>query len=371
MANGQFHAERCLVNLSPLSGCTACEAACPEDAIRRAPNAQGVGDAISLDNFRCTGCMLCLPVCPGEAFSPQPWPDVFAHPPRTLLLQCTGAEDTEVRREGRVYFVPCPDVFGWWELLRLYISGTREVFWAHDDCTECPIDGHEHRFPLAVAKLNQVLAAAGLKPLVSQQLPSDVLASRTDDREMPGFSRRLLLRGTFLKSAEAIVAPAVTSGKGQSSRAELLQKLAKISKAPHLSAYMLGLDSTQCYACHACFRLCPSGALRLESGAEGGPNTQGPGDGGAYYVLQPQLCIGCEVCQDVCDVNAIHVAWKPATPDGTRLSLFNHQCEVCGVAYDSLTENETICWVCRILETRKKQHGTTTRIDVHEVEGGV
>jgi formate hydrogenlyase subunit 6/NADH:ubiquinone oxidoreductase subunit I len=358
MTNVQFHAERCLVNLSPLSDCTACAAVCPEDAIRRSPNAKGAGDTVSLDTFRCTGCMRCLPDCPAEAFLPQPWPEVFTHPPRTLLLQCTGGEDPEARREGRLYFVSCLDVFGWWELLRLYISGVREVFYANDSCTMRP-SGYQHRFPLAVAKLNQVLAAAGLKPLVAQKSSSDRLSSRTQrDHETSGLSRRLLLRGAFLKSAEAIVTPAVAPEDGQTTRAELLQELAQLSKTPHLSAYVIGIDSGQCYACHACFRLCPSGALRIESETLDGPGMQGTGESDAYYVLTPPLCIGCEVCQDVCDVNAIRVTWNPTEQGDTRLPLFSHRCEVCALEYPSLEGHETICWVCRILEERKKRSGT-------------
>jgi formate hydrogenlyase subunit 6/NADH:ubiquinone oxidoreductase subunit I len=320
--------------------------------------------------------MICHPVCPGDAFSPQQWPDKFTYPPRTLRLQCRGGEEPEFGEEGRMLRVPCLDAFGWWDLLRLYLGGTREVLYAHGTCAACP-SGSEPRFLAAVATVNQILTAAGLEPLRCQQVTPEILMSQGQgDRETPGWSRRGLLSGTFLRSAEAIVAPILKAKQEsdkpqeeQRSRVGLLQQLAQLAQTPHLSAYEMTLDSTHCYACHACFRLCPSGALRIEDGVAENSSIKRAGNGQAFYVLTPSLCVGCELCQDVCDVDAMRVAWNPSEHAEVRWTLFRHQCDICSLEYPSLAEHETVCWVCRTLEERKQQTENVTWLGLNESEG--
>jgi ferredoxin len=185
-----------------------------------------------------------------------------------------------------------------------------------------------------------------------------------------------LLGGTFLRSVEAVVAPVLARKpeedrreEEQDARAGLLQRLAQLARLPHLSAYALTLDATRCYACHACFRLCQSGALRLEDNADDAASRDRAGSGETSYLLTPQLCVGCGLCQEVCDVDAIDVAWNPSQRNESRWTLFRHQCTVCSLEYDSLAEHETVCWVCRILEERKQQTGNVTWMGRNDGEG--
>ena len=377
MAHVQFHPDQCLVNLSPMSQCAACASVCPADAIVRAPRAKGAGEDVTLDSLRCTSCMLCRPVCPGDAFVPRPWPESFTTSPRILRLQCSRGEEQAFDETGNLLRLPCLDGLGWWDLLRFYLGGTREMLYAaRDACVACP-SGSQPRFLAAVTALNQVLAAAGLEPLRCQQVAPDILLAQGQSaRETPGWSRRGLLSGTLFRSAEAIMAPALTARRDdgqqqemQRSRVELLRQLSQLAPRPHLAAYDIALDSASCYACHACLLLCPSGALQIEQVGDETPSTKSADGEQALYMLQPEFCIGCELCQDVCDVDAIRVDWNPSERSETQLSLYRHQCAICSLEYLSLTQHEQVCWVCRILEERKRQFGNVSWIGLNEDEG--
>ncbi len=104
------------------------------------------------------------------------------------------------------------------------------------------------------------------------------------------------------------------------------------------------IDEEACDGCDACASLCPTGAVRLETGADG-----------AFYRLEAELCNGCGICRDVCTRDAVSITHLTIVSQRT-VALRTERCGRCGVRYHlPAKRGGQICPTC-LNSTRPRLH---------------
>lgn len=299
--------EQCIHTRLVQASCQACLAACPNQAwvlnVRQ----------LALDPTRCDGCGLCAPACPQRALVQKLKPLVLTlgnH--KIAFARCAPSGG-----EG-LGLLPCLHGLGLGELAELYQAGVRSLVVAHPGCDLCPRGGGV-RLGDRVGDLNQLLASRGLAPLDHRRLDLAAWQAMRDQSQTlsqgPLRSRREFLRGAF-HAAVRLQAPATPPEPLPPGR--LLPRVSGSDLFP----WAPRLDPDHCTACGACARLCPQGALALESGP----------DGQAGYRVSAAHCSGCRICTDVCDRQAVTL--QPLAVAGTDwLPLGQFRCRDCGTSF--------------------------------------
>jgi ferredoxin len=75
------------------------------------------------------------------------------------------------------------------------------------------------------------------------------------------------------------------------------------------SAFVADPPLVGCRGCSRCSRSCPVGAITMASGSTGDERKSA-----LVPVVDPDLCIGCGTCSDVCHRHAMHMSMKTARP---------------------------------------------------------
>jgi ferredoxin len=96
--------------------------------------------------------------------------------------------------------------------------------------------------------------------------------------------------------------------------------------------------SPGCTVCEACFRVCPTGAIKI---------TENPGDWALEF--QRDRCVGCAACLEVCQPRVLDAAatfdLTPDQPPRTLISLAKQRCDRCDRFFVSPRPEKT-CKIC-------------------------
>lgn len=348
IAYPEFRAARCTRFRYRYSECRRCADACPHEAI-------ALSDAgARIDVARCRNCALCIPACrtgawAGETFKPI---DLLRQAIRqpALALACA---PSSLAADA---VVPCLGVV---DAATIAYLGKRRIPLTLLGSAHCGACEHGAQ---GAAQLAANLDAAGalraaareegkawLEPVLSGVAP---LAQPADAGRRQLF-RRLVGRGIdALGAPQATVRPvaadrAIRAGAhAGTEQRELLQIVCERKDGkPCAIGWHEALPLMQltlrpgCTNCEACFRVCPTGALRIVENS-----------GDWTLTFQADRCVACEVCLEVCQPRVLDVATsfdaRPERPAKVLHALVKQRCARCDRLFVSPTPRET-CPVCR------------------------
>lgn len=321
----EVDAERCVQTVCADSGCRACVDACPVQAWIMDD------DSLGIDTGRCDGCGLCVPACPEGAIGPTYRPQTRLD--RGALVAFAACSVTGLGDgEG---MVPCLHVFGSGELLALHRDGVRRLILARGDCDQCP-RGTVPRLDQRLHDLNRLLASRQQPVLrVVQRTPAEWhrhLHQETDPASGPALGRRDFFRRIAVEAVQV-------TGDSEPSPfrpvgAWLPPSAEGAAEAP-LWPFVPVFRADQCDGCDACVRICPHGALLLESDP-------------LQYRVVPEHCTNCGLCRDVCPSAAIAIE-PMAALDHPILPLFTGRCQACGTPLhmpEGRAREDGLCRIC-------------------------
>lgn len=360
IAYPQFRASRCTRYRYRYSECSRCADACPHAAIMLGD------DGAALDPARCQNCALCVAACRTGAWASESFKPIDLL--RQAIKQLTFSFACAPSGARADVVVPCLGAIDAASLA--YLAKRRIPVTLHgaEHCAECAHGGRgAEQLAMnleACAVLMRAAEPAAGAPWMAPQLAAD--SARAGDAE-PSRShghfaagrrqlfRRLVGRGVdeVVRAAEPLEAPppvpdkAIRAGAYALTEArELLQIVCKrnddepFAVPLHEALPLMGLSlRAGCTVCEACFRVCPTGAIRIE---------ESPADW--QLVFEADRCVACEACLEVCqprvlDAEAVFDA-RPEQPARVLLALSKQRCARCDRHFVSPVPEET-CPVCR------------------------
>lgn len=307
------------------SACRACVEVCPKRAWHLDD------DGLTLDAVLCDGCGLCVAVCPTASIGAPRGQPIRRHVGTrlTLLAGCEYALPEE--GEGRL---TCLHAISVTDLLRHWRQGERVWLVVSADCAACPRGGGE-RFQSRVDQINDLLKSRGSPPILVKAISSAQWLSLRDGREQALHARRGFLRRLLHRPASAM-----NGGPAAEEPATDRQPPGLYLTGSGPLPWTIRLDPQACVACHACIRVCPTQALRMEPVATDAVV--------ARYRLLHDRCTGCGMCVDVCESKAIGVQ-RWSRPEREDIPLRTFRCKVCGADCQAPMmrgEGVDTCWVC-------------------------
>lgn len=375
-----LQADRCLNRRYRQPGCDRCVQSCPVRAIELH------GGAPALDPAACVNCGACLPACPTDVFSQRVSPEGLlvqtleqVNRGEQLAVACAAHPDPASSRapvDRVLRHSRCLAGLGLDHLLALSSTSGFDVWLDDSPCATCAI-GQAHKLILRAAQAANALLESFDRPgrirLLSQagderrgdraRLPVDraapnSLARRDLFARFKRFGEDAVSQATAPQSAEPCLPPA---------RQRLLRQVERWTPPP---AAMLALDfipfaavqvdGDACSACGLCAALCPTHALRLDTGAAGQEErrTVGraakPADQVEWRLnFRPAACIDCGICARACPEQAVSYAEHllAGSLSGDELTLAGGRmtsCASCGTVVAIQAQQPTpLCYACR------------------------
>lgn len=279
-----YEPRRCLAVIQSREACTRCRDVCPHDAIR-------IDRRVEIDEVDCSGCGLCVQVCPSQALEARP---SFAP---GAALKCS-------RVRGDTQTVHCLGRLAPSDLLRL-AGGRPAVTLARGDCAACPIGAAAVADAIEVVRAEaQELAATADRALEIRVVETERL-DRDDAPER--LSRRQLLRGGWRqvqRGAATALAPLDPGDPRDDSLPREMQRRYRVLELADLAPetpvpWVLPRVAEGCILCPVCTNVCPTRAFARDFDRDG--------TGEAALVLEPERCVGCGACASACPVHVIEL----------------------------------------------------------------
>ncbi|MFW6017238.1 MAG: 4Fe-4S binding protein [Halapricum sp.] len=299
----------CAVGRREQDGCSACQTACPNDAITISTAGDG---SVTINDDRCVGCGTCVSVCPTNAIDPvrtfglDTFVDAvqaavepleastgsilpFSRGEPSILAFVDEGLSRQVERALTTGTVPAvvpvavpnalhvPDV----AVLYAIALGADGVLLAADP--------EKDRQPVreTADRAERVLEEIGLdaRVMVSEsRSPDDIaaaLAETAPDRTVSAALDGAVTADSRVATGQAVVAGLV----GEHGSGEVDVTLP--------GGGDVTVDSASCTLCETCGNLCPTDALTQESGR---------------LRFDPAACVGCGLCETACPEDAIEVS---------------------------------------------------------------
>lgn len=285
---------RCLRMRYNRSSCARCTALCPRGAI-------SFEGGISLDESKCTGCMLCAAACPADAFKASGFDF------RMVVAELTRAKGPVLgcmHKEGLRAHVktPCLGFLTLEHLIFLLSSVDGTVQLNLTECGKCEngliTDALDRVYEALLKTLPD--AALGLR-IVHEKDELEFQEISLSRRGFFGF-----LRGSALEGVSDVVGQRYSTEKPQSygakkvpEKRELLNSACRQGGALNrelLGCYFTAAVDGACNACAACVAVCPSGAFKCSPEAET-----------KALLFNASRCSGCGLCEEFCMHDAVEL----------------------------------------------------------------
>ena len=360
LAYPQFRASRCTRYRFRYSACSRCADACPHAAIT-------LGDeGATLDAARCQNCALCMSACRTGAWTSE------SFKPIDLLRQAIKHEAFAIAcapsGTAADAVVPC---LGALDAASLAYLAKRRIPVTLHGAAHCAACAHGARGADQLATnldgcgvLQRAAQPADGAPWTAPQLAVAHRATSAATRDAPRTAfaagrrqlfRRLVGRGideVAHAGAPPVEAPAVpdkairAGAYALTEQRELVQIVCqRAGDEPavvplHEALPLMALSQRAgCTVCEACFRVCPTGAIRIE---------ESPADWQLQF--EADRCVACEACLEVCqprvlDADAAMDA-RPEQPPRVLLALSKQRCARCDRHFVSHVPEQR-CPVCR------------------------
>lgn len=309
-------ADRCLHSSNQLSACEACFDICPMEAIQP-------GKPPTLETSKCQHCLACLPVCPVGAYSaddavPRLLTCIARLETKKIELVCEMNDNPSMGVTADsmgIHIKGCLAGLGSGAYLAIATIGFEAVLLRLDVCEQCPWGTLQKEIIKQTRWANKILT--NLEDgnfLICHSKLDEPVERPLLDADNPPLSRRdlfqLAARQGQMTMARAMVND--QSAGGHRLGRDRLRTILALTHLPDLptggetlldSGEYAGLTITEaCTACKTCARSCPVNALHFSMNAEK-----------TSYQLEfePQLCIGCSFCVNVCAAEAIEISHSP------------------------------------------------------------
>jgi ferredoxin len=295
--------ERCLLEKNVVGGCDKCAVACPHDAISLGVKAE------ILEN--CTGCGLCVQVCPSAAL------EYDLLKPLTQLKNQGTTYSSAAPSERISSSLKCSKVLGDTATIECLGRVTPAMLLAasawgqdltllHNDCATCKLGGAT----VPEALENVIAIAQEYKKNLSQpDLAVQVVqttGSQTEQAPPPAISRRDALRSfgrnTRDSTAKLIPEKLIPGVDTKPEAVRIPEEWAWRKKAlrprpePDTMQYwVVPTVDENCIFCPVCMNVCPTSAIAREREM----------DGTWKISLEVQACTGCNACVVSCPPTAM------------------------------------------------------------------
>ncbi len=306
------------------SPCVACHINCPTDAI----SVGSVGTTINLNHQKCTGCGICINVCPTETYylRHNGYKELIDNCCRAiksdgvLTVACNQVEDNSI---SNVAFIECIGIFNIVDLLLLYLKGARKIVFKHGSCTLCDSKKGTDILNKEIDLLKELSNIFEyLDGLIIHHNNTDIIIDYPKSfpiirpvekpKENPTVDRRGLfsfftknLKDTALKSA-SIMTPQKLDKKTTISfeqyvpekRRMFIDVIMQLGNILSLEVATGRLFNSikiddDCIFCGMCVKFCNTGALAIN-------------DEKSEITFNPSKCVNCKLCEKSCLHNKLH-----------------------------------------------------------------
>ena len=354
--------DRCLHLNNQLSTCAACFDICPVEAIQP-------GKPPTLETSKCQHCLACLPVCPVGAYStndavPKLLTCIARLETKKIELVCEMNDNPSmgvIADSMGILIKGCLAGLGSGTYLAIAAIGFEEILLRLDICEQCPWGTLKKEIIKQIRWANKILMSLEKGNfLVCVSTLDEPVERLLLDADNPALSRRDLFQ-LAARRGQMTMARAMVNDKSAGGHRLGRDRLRTILALSHLPDVTTGgeilLDSGDyarititkaCTACKTCARSCPVNSLHFSMNAE---------KTSFQLEFEPQLCIGCSFCVNVCAAEAIEISHSPTFTQvfgiSGRILLQEGKLSLC-VKCKAPFANETSGEYCPVCEYRRK-----------------
>ncbi|MCD8199574.1 MAG: 4Fe-4S dicluster domain-containing protein [Coriobacteriaceae bacterium] len=317
--------KRCSYMRSWKSKCRRCLNICPHDAIKR------TAGHLDIDSEACTDCAACAAVCPTSTFLPgAPSAAQIVQQAEMSAQRCGGSPCFACARlvedkgldTGRVCVLPCLNYLDEYLLVGLFGQDYERVAVLKPDCEGCPVGSNPPYFDQIVDNVKDLMGIWQVpgRLIVASKIPDELLTGGKPSAPVIASDRRGALnqvRASAFGAASDAITGFIEGRKPANPRVNvtsrdiyppdsyksvrLLNMLERIGTSPHgqeLRTPFWGnvyIKTEKCHVCGNCADVCPTRAFEFSK----------EDDGTATLTFSPRLCMGCELCKNMCLSHAI------------------------------------------------------------------
>ncbi|MBU8879636.1 4Fe-4S binding protein [Bacillus sp. FJAT-29790] len=275
--------QSCTRHQSPHSTCSKCIESCSAGAISL-KNGKPI-----ISKEQCTECGDCIVTCPVQA--------VEGFFPKRTIIHNQFIVDNDRPPALR-------------ELLGYYKKGVTELVCEQG---ELNVD-----WQLKLAEANEMLEKLG-------EAPFSVRYNQVELQEET-YTRRALFSIWKKEAQSTMKQMAPAKWRFNHEDLDIAQSF------PNYQFAEIMINTSKCTLCKACQMLCPKKCLQITD---------------THFTISAQACSGCLLCQDICPEKAIIVKEQISLAKGIVHSLYENECKTCKKSFQTLSEHDEKCIICR------------------------